>query len=88
MSFLQFITIKIGKNRIKLHNYSAIGCPSSNSRYFETACSSSEIRMNSSAVCERSDIPGPNLNDGHSRMAWSESVGDPNGLSPRLTSTY
>ena len=38
--------------------------------------------MNSSAVCERLDCPGPSFRDGNRMSAWSERVGDPNGVIP------
>ena len=34
--------------------------------------------MNSSAVWERDDSPGPILSDGKFMRAWSDRVGDPN----------
>lgn len=44
----------------------------------------SQVRMYSSAVCERAESPGPNFNDGNGIRAWSDSVGEPNGRPPRV----
>ena len=38
--------------------------------------------MNSSAVCEREDCPGPSFTDCHDINAWSLNVGDPNDTAP------
>ena len=38
--------------------------------------------MNSLAVCERAELPGPILNEGQESMAWSDNVGEPKGFSP------
>ena len=54
--------------------------------YVPMASSISLIFMNSSAVCERDDSPGPSLNDGNRIRAWSLSVGEPKGFLPMPTS--
>lgn len=42
--------------------------------------------MYSSAVCERDELPGPNLIDGNGSSAWSLNVGEPNGVRPIVMS--
>jgi hypothetical protein len=37
----------------------------------------SESFMNSFALCDRVDFPGPNFNEGQGKSAWSEIVGEP-----------
>jgi hypothetical protein len=37
----------------------------------------SESFMNSSALCERAELPGPNFKEGKGIKAWSLSVGEP-----------
>ena len=44
------------------------------------ASSISEISTYSSAVCEREDLPGPILTYGNFIKAWSDKVGEPNGM--------
>ena len=46
------------------------------------ASSISLTMMNSSAVCERDDLPGPIFKDGKGISAWSERVGEPKGSFP------
>lgn len=42
----------------------------------------SKRQINSSAVCERAELPGPILTEGNGINAWSDSVGDPKGCMP------
>ena len=53
--------------------------------YVFIASSISLMQMYSSAECERQDSPGPSFSDGKGIRAWSESVGEPNGLMPIAT---
>ena len=50
--------------------------------YNRMASSISDTRMYSSAVCERDECPGPILTDGNFIKAWSDKVGEPNGMRP------
>lgn len=46
------------------------------------ACLISVKYMNSLAVWERDELPGPNLTDCHGIKAWSLRVGEPKGVAP------
>lgn len=52
--------------------------------YSDMASRISVTVIYSSAVCEREESPGPIFSDGKCISAWSESVGEPNGLIPRF----
>lgn len=52
------------------------------------ASSISVIMMYSSAVCEREDLPGPIFTEGKRINAWSDKVGDPNGVRPCLMARF
>lgn len=57
--------------------HQAMVAPSSNCWYVAKALAISLMPMNSSALCERADEPGPSFSDGHGIRAWSLSVGEP-----------
>ena len=59
-----------------------MSAPSSRLMYVFMASSISPMPMYSSAECERADCPGPSLNEGKGISAWSDSVGEPNGVMP------
>ena len=45
--------------------------------YFFIPLFISSIKINSSAVCDLKESPGPNFIESQLILAWSESVGDP-----------